>query len=81
VVLSLEGGGAFEVQNIGCVFDDAQKGRVAVFVPADFAKSVFGKKATFGAGLNLIPGFLKSVGEVFRCTWRGGKEVKSEALG
>ena len=81
MVLPLEGSGAFEVENIGCVFDDAKEGGVAVFVSADFTEPVFGKKTTFGAGLNLIPGFLKSVCEVFRCTWRGGKEVKSEAFG
>lgn len=48
MVLSLEGGGAFEVKNIGCVFDDAQEGRVAVFVPTDFAKSILGKSHTRG---------------------------------
>jgi hypothetical protein len=81
VVLPLEGGGAFEVENVGSVFNDAKQGGVAVFVSADFAKPVFGKKAAFGARLNLVSCLLECVREVFSRAGWCGENMKSETFG
>ena len=81
VVLPLEGTGAFEIQDIGRVFDDAEEGSVPVFIATDLAKPLFAKESALRAGFHLGLGFLHRVGEVVRSAGRGGEKVKGEALG
>ena len=78
VVATPERGGAFEAEDIGCVFDDAKEGFVAGAVATDFAEAVFGKEAAFGAGDDLGAGLANGVGEVFGGAWGCGEEVEGE---
>ena len=63
------------------MLDHAKEGGVAVFVPADFTNSVLRKKAAFGTGLNLVPGFLQGMGQILGGTRRCGEEVEGEPFG
>ena len=63
------------------MFDHAKEDRIPVFISADFAQAVFGKEAAFGAGMNLVAGFLESMGQLLGGAGRGGEEMEREAFG
>jgi hypothetical protein len=55
------------------MFNHAEERRVAVFIPADFTKAVFRKKAAFRAGFDLSPCLFDGIGKVLGCPGGGGE--------
>ena len=73
VISALKSSGAFEIQDIGRVFDHAEEGGLSVFIAADFTEAVFREKSAFRAGLDLGPCFFDGMGEIFGCPGGGGE--------
>ena len=73
MILAFKGAGAFEIQDIGRVFDHAEKSGISVFIAANFTEAVFRKKTAFRAGLNLGPCLFHGMGEIFGCPGGGGE--------
>ena len=81
MVSASKGSASFKVEHIGSMFDHAEEGGVAVFVAADFAQTILGKKTTIWARLDLGLGLLDGVGEVFGSSEGGREKVESESFG
>ncbi len=81
MVFTSKDSASFKVEHIGSMFDHAEEGAVAILIPADFAKVIFGKKTTLWARLDLGLGLLDGVGEVFGSSEGGREKVESESFG